>query len=73
MDYLDISINHNEIVCCFIENLLEYKKNSLPKLFLLEIFKPVSALDPVFKKNPNPFQKKYPDIRFVPSSALRRC
>ena len=34
MDYLDISINHLEIVCRFIKILLEYKRDSSTKTFL---------------------------------------
>ena len=51
LDYLDISINHCEVLCCFIKILLEYKRNSFPKIFFLEIFKSGSTSDPVLKKN----------------------
>ena len=34
MDHLDSLRNHSEIVCCFMKILLEYKRNSLNKIFL---------------------------------------
>ena len=64
-----LPINHCEIVCCYLNILLEYKKIYSPKFFFLKIFKSVPTPNPVFKKNFK--SESAPDPRKIAGYPLR--